>query len=68
LSNDAKKEEGININNLNIKIPSSGKVIFGIRPEHLFLKKEHALRVTKDTNFVEIEVNLNCMNMLVMNK
>src|SRR6056300_322532 len=56
LSNDSKKEEGININNLNIKIPSSGKVIFGIRPEHLFLKKEHALRVTKDTNFVEIEV------------
>ena len=51
-----KKEEGININNLNIKIPSSGQVIFGIRPEHLFLKKEHALRVTKDTNFVEIEV------------
>ena len=56
LSNDAKKEEGINISNLNIKIPSSGQVIFGIRPEHLFLKKEHALRVTKDTNFVEIEV------------
>jgi multiple sugar transport system ATP-binding protein len=56
LSNNAKKEEGININNLNIKIPSSGQAIFGIRPEHLFLKKEHALRVTKDTNFVEIEV------------
>ena len=32
------------------------KVFFGIRPEHIFLKKEHAVRVTKDHNFVEIEV------------
>lgn len=58
LADDAKKDEGIPINNLDIKTPASDKVIFGIRPENIFLKKEHALRVSKDTNFIEIEVKV----------
>ena len=28
----------------------------GIRPEHIFFKKEHAVRISKDDNFAEIQV------------
>ena len=56
-SDNEKNCKGINLSNLNLTIDDHKKVFFGIRPEHIFLKKEHALRVTKDHNFVEIEVN-----------
>ena len=52
-----KNNERYNLSKLNLKINVRKKVFFGIRPEHIFLKKEHAVRVTKDHNFVEIEVN-----------
>ena len=32
------------------------EILFDIRPEHIFIKKEHAARVTKDENFCEIKV------------
>ena len=56
LPDNEKKNNGINITNLQTKLEGSRNVFFGIRPEHIFLKKEHAVRVTKDHNFIEIEV------------
>jgi len=32
------------------------QIYFGIRPEHIYFKKSHALRMAKDENFVEIKV------------
>jgi multiple sugar transport system ATP-binding protein len=40
----------------DLNITNNSEVFFGIRPEHIFLKKEHAARVTKDENFSEIKV------------
>ena len=57
IPDNEKNNKGINLKNINLKIDTSKNVFFGIRPEHIFLKKEHALRVTKDHNFVEIQVN-----------
>jgi len=54
---DNEKQKNINLNSTNTKINNSGEVLLGIRPENIFLKKEHAVRVTKDHNFAEIEVN-----------
>ncbi len=56
-SDNEKNSKGINLSNLDLTIDDGKKVFLGIRPEHIFLKKEHAVRVTKDHNFVEIEVN-----------
>ena len=54
--NNHEKNNEINLRNTNIKINSEKNVLFGIRPEHIFLKKEHAVRVVKDDNFFKIEV------------
>jgi len=54
---DNEKQKSINLNSIKTKVNNSDEILFGIRPEHIFLKKEHAVRVTKDHNFAEIEVN-----------
>jgi len=54
--NNHEKNNEINLRNTNIKINSEKNVLFGIRPEHIFLKKEHAVRVVKDDNFFKIKV------------
>ena len=53
---DNEKQKKIDLNSINIEINNSDEILLGIRPEHIFLKKEHAVRVTKDHNFTEIEV------------
>jgi len=37
-------------------IKADDELLLGIRPEHIFFKKEHAVRVSKDDNFAEIQV------------
>ena len=54
---DNEKQKSINLNSIKTKVNNSDEILLGIRPEHIFLKKEHAVRVTKDHNFAEIEVN-----------
>ena len=54
---DNEKQKSINLNLIKTKVNNSDEILLGIRPEHIFLKKEHAVRVTKDHNFAEIEVN-----------
>ena len=54
---DNEKQKSINLNSIKTKVNNSNEILLGIRPEHIFLKKEHAVRVTKDHNFAEIEVN-----------
>ena len=54
---DNEKQKSINLDSIKTKVNNSDKILLGIRPEHIFLKKEHAVRVTKDHNFAEIEVN-----------
>ena len=39
-----------------IIIKADDELLLGIRPEHIFFKKEHAVRVSKDDNFAEIQV------------
>ena len=56
---DNEKQKSINLNSIKTKVDNSDEILLGIRPEHIFLKKEHAVRVTKDHNFAEIEVNPN---------
>lgn len=50
------ENNSLDISGLNISLVDQNEILFGIRPEHVYLKKEHALRVTKDHNFIEIEV------------
>jgi len=54
---DNEKQKSINLNSIKTKVNNSDEILLGIRPEHIFLKKEHAVRVTKDHNFAEIEVH-----------
>ena len=53
---DNEKQKSINLDSINLKVNNSDEILLGIRPEHIFLKKEHAVRVTKDNNFAEIDV------------
>ena len=53
---DNEKQKSINLDSINLKVNDSDEILLGIRPEHIFLKKEHAVRVTKDNNFAEIDV------------
>ena len=55
LPNNASENDVINFTHNN-ELQNNSSVLFGIRPEHIFLKKTHAARVTKDENFAEIEV------------
>ena len=56
LPDNEQENKSIELTNIDAALNNSQKVFFGIRPEHVFLKKEHAVRVTKDHNFIEIEV------------
>ena len=56
LPDNGQENKSIELTNIDAALKNSQKVFFGIRPEHVFLKKEHAVRVTKDHNFIEIEV------------
>ena len=55
LPDNASENETINFNH-NKELQNNSAVLFGIRPEHIFLKKTHAARVAKDENFAEIKV------------
>ena len=55
LPDNASENETINFNHNN-ELQNNSAVLFGIRPEHIFLKKTHAARVAKDENFAEIRV------------
>jgi len=56
LPENGKETDIINFSNSKIELTNTKDVFFGIRPEHIFLKKTHAARVTKDENFAEIKV------------
>ena len=56
LTLNGKESDRIHLNNHESIVANKPEILFGIRPEHIFIKKEHAARVTKDENFCEIKV------------
>jgi multiple sugar transport system ATP-binding protein len=56
LAQNAKDNLKIKLNNQHTNIKTDDELLLGIRPEHIFFKKEHAVRTSKDDNFAEIKV------------
>ena len=56
LAQNAKDNHKIKLSDQHKNIKADDELLLGIRPEHIFFKKEHAVRVSKDDNFAEIQV------------
>ena len=56
LPNGAESKFKILVDNKDLISNNTNQVLLGVRPEHIFFKKEHAVRVSKDDNFSEIKV------------
>ena len=56
LPENAENKFKILIDNKDLISNKTNQVLLGVRPEHIFFKKEHAVRVAKDDNFAEIKV------------
>ncbi|MDA7486379.1 sugar ABC transporter, partial [Candidatus Pelagibacter ubique] len=56
LAQNAKDNHKIKLSNQHTNVKTDEELLLGIRPEHIFFKKEHAVRVSKDENFAEIQV------------
>ena len=56
LAQNAKDSHKIKLSDQHKNIKADDELLLGIRPEHIFFKKEHAVRVSKDDNFAEIQV------------
>ena len=56
LAQNAKDSHKIKLSNQHKNIKEDDELLLGIRPEHIFFKKEHAVRISKDDNFAEIQV------------
>ena len=56
LAQNAKDAHKIKLSNQHKNIKADDELLLGIRPEHIFFKKEHAVRISKDDNFAEIQV------------
>lgn len=56
LAKNADNEFQIQLSDDVITPKNNDSLLLGIRPEHIFFKKEHAVRVSKDDNFAQISV------------
>ena len=56
LAQNASDAHKIKLSDQHKNIKVDDELLLGIRPEHIFFKKEHAVRVSKDDNFAEIQV------------
>ena len=56
LPDGAESKFKILVDNKDLISNNTNQVLLGVRPEHIFFKKEHAVRVSKDDNFSEIKV------------
>ena len=56
LPDGAESKFKILVDNKDLISNNTNQVLLGVRPEHIFFKKEHAVRVSKDDNFAEIKV------------
>ena len=56
LAQNAKDNLKIKLNNQHTNIKTDDELLLGIRPEHIFFKKEHAVRTSNVDNFAEIQV------------
>ena len=56
LPDSAESKFKILVDNKDLISNNTNQVLLGVRPEHIFFKKEHAVRVSKDDNFAEIKV------------
>ena len=56
LAKNADNKFQIQLSDNMITPKNNDSLLLGIRPEHIFFKKEHAVRVSKDDNFAQISV------------